>query len=325
MARLPVSHPSLWAFACALVVVATAPARAAAPASTPSAATVAAPNATPNPDPEAERLFARARDVWRARTDVPYVRYGALVRYLHDGHVFDNWWDAKYRSSDGALSVFRLVDAVEEKHRLGGIPFSIFGLKIADTNPDAEPIRLDEPRIDPATSFGVLNRFGATFVPRATPSPRPNPANDFVAPDFTVTPSDRATPLREITHVEATTREYEIRSAGSELVAGARALHLTLQPLRDPKINRLRDVWLDPTTYRTVQMRVQGILNGKPYDGIGWTVHYALVEGRQYVQQIVADEPLHFGLDVTVPKFEIDFVDYRFPANVPKYTFDRPF
>ena len=309
--------------AFAFAGVATARSAAATPAT--PATPAAMSSATPAPDPEAERLVARARAAWRARTDVPFVRYGALVRYLHDGHVFDNWWDAKYRSSDGALALFRLVDAVEERHRLGGIPFSIFGLKIFDTNPDAEPIRLDEPRIDPASSFGVLDRFGATIVPRATPTPRPDPAGDFVAPDFTITPSDRATPLREITHVEATTRAYEIRSAGSETIAGARALHLTLVPLRDPKINRLRDLWLDPTTYRTVRMRVQGILGGKPYDGIAWTIHYALVEGRQYVQQIVADEPLHFGIDVTVPKFEIDYVDYHFPADFPKFTFDRPF
>ncbi|MBD5657372.1 MAG: hypothetical protein IAI50_19650, partial [Candidatus Eremiobacteraeota bacterium] len=47
------------------------------------AAPVAAPSPTPSPDAEAERIFSRARAVWRDRTDVPYVRYGALVRYLH--------------------------------------------------------------------------------------------------------------------------------------------------------------------------------------------------------------------------------------------------
>ncbi len=282
--------------------------------------------ATPTPNAEAERDYARARDVWRARTDVPYVRYGALVRYLHDGRVFDAWWDAYYRPADGAVALSRLHDIEQENHRLRGVPFSIFGYKVFDTNRDAEPIRIDEPRLDPASSFGVLNRFGTPIVPRSAPSPRPGHVGDRMLPDFTVRPVVSATPeLREISRVEANTREYDIRVAATETIAGAPALHLTFEPLRDPKINRLRDLWLDPLTYRTVQTRVQGLLGGKPYDGVPWTVHYVLVDGRQYIQQIVADQPLKFGIDTTIPKLEFDFVDYHFPADVPKFTFDRPF
>jgi hypothetical protein len=74
-----------------------------------------------------------------------------------------------------------------------------------------------------------------------------------------------------------------------------------------------------------MQLRVAGILNGKPYDGIDWTVHYVELDGRNYLQQVVADSPLRFGFDTVIPKFEIDFVDYHFPTDVPKYTFDKPF
>jgi len=108
-------------------------------------------------------------------------------------------------------------------------------------------------------------------------------------------------------------------------VLGAPALHLKLEPLRDPKLNRLRDLWLDPATYRTVQSSVQGLLSGQPYDAVRWTVRYVVLDGREYVQQIYAEEPLRFGLDTIVPKFEFDFVDYHFPNDVPQFTFDRPF
>ena len=282
------------------------------------AAALPAPSATPVQDPEAERDFVRARDWWRARSDAPYVRYGALVRYLHNGHVFDNWWDAYQRTADGALALSPLHDIAEENHRLRGVPFSIFGLKVFDTNSDAAPIRLDEPRIDIASSFGIVTRFGKTIVPRVAATPR------SIAPFATPIPIP-TDDLREIGRIESTTRVYDIRIAGIETIADAPALHLTLVPIRDPKLNRLRDLWLDPTTYRTVQSRVQGIFQNKPYDGISWTVHYVIVEGRQYVQQVVADEPLRFGLDTTLPKFEFDFVDFHFPTEIPKFTFDRPF
>jgi hypothetical protein len=275
---------------------------------------------TPPPDLEADRLFARAKQVWHDRTDVKYVRFGALVRYLHDGHVFDNWWDAYYRTSDGRLALQRVVDIDEEKHRLRGVPFSIFGLKIFDTNKDAEPIRLDDPAIDPDSSFGVVSR---DFAPApANPSGEPT-VQPFAFPS--VAPEPSASPIREITRVEATSRDYRVTRLPDETVFEQPAIHLHLEPLREPEFNRLRDLWLDPTTYRTLQLNVQGLLNGKPYDGVMWTVRYVVVEGRQYVQQIVADQPLRFGIDTTLPKFEFDFVDYRFPTDIPQFTFDRPF
>jgi hypothetical protein len=274
-----------------------------------------APSPSPTSDPQAERLFQQARAVWRARTDVPYLRYGALVRYLHSGHVFDNWWDAYYRTSDGALSLTPLLDIDEQHKRLGGVPFSIFGLKIFDTNPDAEPIRLDEPRIAPSENFGILGRGELLLSPRTSSQPLASPSPG---------PSDSGDP-REIGRIEASARDYRLALAGSEMMQGVDAIHLTLEPLREPTLNRLRDIWLDPATNRTLQLNVQGILNGKPYDGVLWTVRYTVVDGREYLQQIIADAPLHFGFETTLPKFEFDFVDYHFPTDVPQFTFDRPF
>jgi hypothetical protein len=49
------------------------------------------------------------------------------------------------------------------------------------------------------------------------------------------------------------------------------------------------------------------------------------MSNRNYLQQVVADAPLRFGFDTVIPKFEIDLVDYHFPTDVPKYTFDKPF
>jgi hypothetical protein len=269
----------------------------------------AAPQASPTPNPAADALFVRARLYWRERKDVPYLRYGALVRYLHSGHVFDNWWDAYERTSDKTIGLMPLLDPVENNRRLGGVPFSIFGFKIFDTNPDADPIRIDEPRIDPTSSFGVASRDGGVTVSQPTPVPVASGPLEF----------------RELASVDASARDYRIDIVGTDTLDGIVATHLALVPLGDPTVYRIRDLWLDPATGRPIQMIVQGILNGKPYDGVKWTVRYTLVDGREYLQQLIADEPLHFGFDTVVPKFEFDFVDFHFPETVPQFTFDRPF
>jgi hypothetical protein len=294
----------------------------------PGAAVSPAPNAVPTQDAVAARLFAQARDEWRVRTDVPFLHYGALIRYLHNGHVFDNWWDSYARTSDGQVSLDRLVDPDEDRRRLSGVPFSIFGFTFFDTNKDAEPIRIEEPRISPVETFGLVTRPGAQLAPPpddSEPSDAPSDAPSGAPVDAPGSrPSPQGTPLRELIRVEAE-RDYRITLVGTEQLRDGPALHLTLVPLRYPNLNRLRDLWIDPTTHRTMQLRVQGILNGKPYDGISWTIHYVELEGRNYLQQVVADAPLRFGFDTVIPKFEIDFVDYHFPTDVPKYTFDKPF
>jgi hypothetical protein len=285
------------------------------------AATAPPPTPMPTQDAAAEALFAKAKAVWKDRTDVPYLRYGALIRYLHNGHVFDNWWDANVRTSDGQIDLMRLVDADEEHRRLSGIPFSIFGFTIFDTNPDSEPIRLEEPRIEPNTNFGIFNKYGETRGSLEAPLPESERT-----PYPQQSPSPEASgDLREIGHVEATTRDYLITEVGIEKLRDGSAMHLKLQPLHDPTYLRLRDLWIDPATYRTMQLRVAGILDGEPYDQVTWTVTYVEVSGRNYLQQVVADAPLHFGFDTVIPKFEIDLVDYHFPVDVPKYTFDKPF
>jgi hypothetical protein len=266
-------------------------------------------------------MFAHAKTAWRTRADLPYLRYGALIRYLHDGHVFDNWWDVWARTSDGQLSLTRLVDVDEERRRLSGVPFSIFGLKIFDTNPDAEPIRLEDPRLEPTANFGVVSAYGAERT-SALDNPPTSTSTLVATPSPDPSPSDT---LRTIGTVEANANDYRITFAGIDQLRDGPADHLKLEPITDPKFYRLRDIWIDPTTYRTMQLRVAGILDGQPYDEVSWLVGYVEIDGRNYLQQVVAEAPLRFGLDTVIPKFEIDLVDYHFPTEVPKYTFDKPF
>ncbi len=264
-----------------------------------------APAPTPSPDPAAEKLFASARAAWARATLPPFVRYAALVRYQHGSHVVDTWWEAFFRSSDDRLLLNRLHDAQLENRRNRGIAFSIFGFQVADTNGDAEPIRIDDPRFSPDDAFGVRSRAAAVSLP-----------------DISSTPLPGASSLPQLGRVEATNRTYRITLVGTETVGNAQGTHLHLEPIDDPRENRLRDLWIDPATGRTLRVRVAGILRGKPYDGVPWRIDYVSIDGANVIQQIVAEAPLKFGVDTVIPKYEFDFVDYRFSATAPPFTFE---
>jgi hypothetical protein len=271
------------------------------------------PTPIPSPDPVAERMFTRAKEWWRTRKDVPYLEYGALIRYKHAGHVIDNWWEATFRTSDNALHIERLIVPEDEAKRLRGFPITIFGFRVFDTNPDAEVVHVQEPLIEPTSNFGVLTRYQSRVTVSAEPTENP-----------LLLPEPSATALRVIGNVEVSTRDYDVRLVGEESLRYGDAYHLTLTPLRDPRLYRLRDLWLDKTTYATTQLTVDGIYNGRPYDAVRWTVHYVPLGGQWYVQQIRGDN-LHFGfgLEIVLEAMEIDFVDYHFPTTVPKQTFEK--
>jgi hypothetical protein len=271
------------------------------------------PSPMPSPDPEADRIFGAARGWWQARTDLPYLSYGALIRYKHGPHVWDNWWNATLRTKDHALKLDRIAIPADEAKRLKGFPITIFGFKIADTNSDAEPIRVELPQLDPTSDFGVLARYRSDI--NVNSEATPNPLNE---PE----PKPSATPLKEIGSVQAYTRDYDVRLLGEETLRYGDAYHLKLTPLRDPQVFRLRDLWVGKTDYATQQMVIAGIFHGRPYDSVPWTVIYVPIESRWYVQQIRAAN-LHFGLDINIDAMEFDFVDYHFPADVPQFTFDR--
>ena len=110
---------------------------------------------------------------------------------------------------------------------------------------------------------------------------------------------------------------------GQEQLQYGLAYHLVLTPLHDPAIYRLRDLWIDTTNDVTLRMRIQGLLNGKPYDSVPWTVDYVPIDGHYYLQQIKCDTALRFGADTIIPAMEIDYVDYHFPANVPPVEFQK--
>ena len=290
--------------------------------------------------PSPETIFARAKDVWRARSEAPYVTYGLRERYVWRGRTHDNWWQAAYRDRDANVALHRVIVASDEAQRLRGAPIAInlhihHGAAHADsfdTNPDADAFPILDPLIEPNASFGLLRREakarlvgsatplpgGAAVVPTAEPSAPPSRQ-----PAATPSPAPLVTdrPLRELAHVEAVARDYAIGLAGAETVRGEQTYHLTLAPLRDPYVYRLRDIWVDTSSYATVQLAVEGLFEGKPYDAARWIVDYVTFGGRAYVQQIHTDEPLRFGLDRVVTNLQYDFVSYEFPASVPDMTF----
>jgi hypothetical protein len=284
--------------------------------------------------PSPELMFKLAKGAWRARTNAPFVTYNMRERYTWRGRVHDNWWTAYYRNADRNLVLHPMIVPQAEADRMKGFPIDLKisfhkGLANADsldTNPDADAFPILEPLIEPSASFGMLGRDGTAVLignvqptadPRQTAAPIKSPAPS----EISEVPGEK--PLRELARVEAVAREYTIAFVGTDHLQSGDAYHLTLTPIRNPTVNRLRDLWIDPSSYATVRLAVQGLFEGKPYDGARWIVTYIALDSRYYIQNIRSAEPLRFGMDRTVTDLEYDFVSYDFPSTIPNALFQK--
>lgn len=285
--------------------------------------------------PQADAIFTRAKGVWRARVEPPFASYGLRERYEWHDRLHESWWQVSYRSSDSALSLRRIIVPEEENARLRGTPITLnirmhghpAHADAFDTNPDADAFPILDPQIEPNASFGMLpHEPKSALVGTAGETPRPNVAQQSPAPVATpasLAPDPGQTPLRVLVRVEAVARDYRVVLAGIERLRDSDTYHLMLTPLRDPRIYRLRDLWVDTQSYVTVQLAVAGLFDGKPYDDARWIVNYVPIDGYYLVGQIKTADQLRFGIDRFVGGLQFDFVQYEFPDTIPPLTFEH--
>jgi hypothetical protein len=298
-----------------------------------AAAVAQAAPAVPSGDAEADRIFRRAKEVWLLRREAPFLTYGMRESYVWRDRPHENWWRASFRSSDRQLALERVIVPEQEQARLRGIAIGLHihfhshkaAVESLDTNPDSDAFPILDPMIEPSSGFGMVRQATpAKLVDTQTASPSAGAtATPLPTPVPTLSPEGEATPLHELARVEVFGRDYQIALVGIEHLAGGDAYHLSLTPLRNPQVYRLRDLWVATDSYATLQLAVDGLFEGKPYEDARWTVSYVPIGGQYYIQQIRTDEVLRFGLDRKVSGFTFDFVDYALPPTLPGYLFEK--
>jgi hypothetical protein len=105
--------------------------------------------------------------------------------------------------------------------------------------------------------------------------------------------------LPSIATVVSTNRAYDISLAGEESIDGQSAYHLRLRPLRSPLVYRLRDLWVDETTFDVARANLQGNFVNAPMSNVPWTVTFATVDGLTYIQSESTAASLYFRRDRT--------------------------
>jgi hypothetical protein len=273
------------------LVSSAAPGAQAAPAAPPAGADGAA-------------LFGQARSAWARMTYPRLVDYDVVVILLAGAARRVDRYHGQLEPASGAFRVRPFSQAEEAQPYVPHGTNVIWGLSVG--------VHGNQPVTAPGG--GATLHLGG-WIAKETPVepfavPELSPLYSFgvrACPGVRVADPD-VSGLRTIGSVFTLSRRYRITVIGTEPLDGTAATHLALVPLVDPRADRLRDLWLDPSTFAVLQARVAGNFAGKAEASVPWVIRFATLDGATYIESETSTAPVRRG------KKTFDTVQIRFDA-----------
>lgn len=241
------------------------------------------------------QIFANARQYWMQQRYPTELQYQIAVDITEGGKERVEHYDATYDAVSNVVAVDPESD-YERDHpvRPTGINIGIFGV-LGLNKPLPTDDFLGVPKLRPTYSFGM-----APFVPAPSPTPfnsmelvneirkefhDPSPRKQQPSPSPTSS-------LPEIATVFAQNREYTITMLGTDSVAGHACYHLGLKPVKDPGRYRIREAWIDESTFAPWQLKDASNFESGSATSVPWTIRFADISGAHYISDEQADAPI---------------------------------
>jgi hypothetical protein len=254
------------------------------------------PAPSPAPDARAEEIFARTRAAFVARTyprqlayRVRVTGYQGTAATVRTYVTYERWPAVNVHAR--TISEEETANPVAPKGTNFSVPFISDVAGNGDTMKDV----VGTPLLAVTYAFGL--------------APRPL---DPPLPGDVATPGPDAP--REIGAVTAVKRNYDVRLAGEETVAGLRCWHLTLKPLGNPGTYRVRDLYVAESNDQTVRLRTDGNFTAKATGSGLWTVNYVQTGDTWYLSDETSEGAVSSDAG-TFDKMEVRFLDVRADPN----------
>ncbi len=221
------------------------------------------------------------------------LQYQIAVAIVEGGKERVERYDASYDAVNNVVDVDPTSD-YEREHPVK--PSGInFGILVPMNKPLPNDDFLGVPKLRPNYAFGM-----APFVPAPSPTPFNSMAlveeirKEFHDPNpHKQRPSPSPSPsLPEIATVYAQNREYMITLLGTEAIDGHPCYHLGLKPVKDPGKYRIREAWIDQSTFAPWQLKDSTNFDSGDATSVPWTIRFADIAGAHYISEEDADAPL---------------------------------
>jgi hypothetical protein len=244
--------------------------------------------------------FSAARDAWPVASYPRYATYSTVISYHLGAQPGIRTW----RTVEDLQRRVVHADGVSDQEAAN--PYVPHGINIGvggfgDTRNEGGagslPSGIQQPGSAPPTGmtlnptktddpFGMLTFAVNQDYGISRRSPLITASND--ASDVGAPPPA----LPRIGGTGAELKNYAVTSLGTTNENGVALVHLALNPIHDPKKNRLRELWLNPITELPEHAIVAGVGNHAPLDSVNWKVDYTTVDGVPYIDRETALSPI---------------------------------
>lgn len=181
---------------------------------------------------------------------------------------------------------FNMLLGLRKPRRLGGI------FSFALGHPPPYQDLLGVPDLAPTYMFGI----------RYPPAPR------------TTSPPDNDS-LRVIATVTSR-NDYSVSLVDLSPIEGMLTYHLRLNPLRHPREDRLRELWIGAADYLPRKAVIAGDFTQAPFVDVEWTVNFSIIEGAPYVRSETAAAALALPHRRNVRGAVVAFTDIGEPSSI---------
>lgn len=231
-------------------------------------------------------VFALAQQHWRAEVYPQHVSYGIAVTVKRNGKISQAHYHAAYDAGLNRVVVNASSDEeLAHPYTPHGINFGInlFGGRVPMSSPQFTFDYLGVPVLAPHYAFGIVPSDAPPNTVRSDMDLVQEIRREFHDP----MPARRQTAnngsLKTIAAVVVTHRVYDVQLVGTQPLDGHSDYHLALKPLLDPAMYRLREMWVNTSTYATDRVITAGDFTADGLTAIRWQTDYVQIGGATYI------------------------------------------
>jgi len=257
-------------------------------------------------------VFENALKELRSMDYPPFISFLVTMRSTVNGKAFVESFRSSVRSSDDMVNTHTVPVASTNKPESPygwNINIPILSQLFRQHKADNHDEPFGVPQISPLYAFGLRPPAPAKF----THSTRPvaSPTGD----------------IKTLGHIRTVGRDYDAQIVGTEPYFNRYVYHLRLTPLGDPRVYRLRDLWVDTQAFVIWKLRVDGIFDTGAASTVPWDVYFTIVEGHWLMALETTSSTVHSGgfwsgtPDTIYNGVSYRFSDFTFPDSAWDFEF----
>ena len=251
----------------------------------------------------------------RARSAVTAARYPDKIDYtiaisgLDGAQPRANHYRATSRPDEGVVDVGPISQ--EEAAKPPPVPHG-FNFSVTATLYGILSIRIPMGRPPPSADLIGVPLLAPTYMFGLAYQRRFEARND----------GGSETKIPVIAVVSANARDYAVKLVDTPVVDEVKCYHLALAPLRKPKDNRLRELWVGESDYLPRKAVVAGNFTPAPLVDVPWTIDFSVAGATPFIRRESAGATLYLAHRKVVRDATIVFEDVREAGAAMAY--DRP-